>query len=76
MNITVVVILVVGLLWAIGTFFGVIGQMSKPFKSLPYQSNSAQIRLKEQETIEDTEAKRKKLMEDMKQRISDGARKY
>ncbi|MBF0571279.1 MAG: hypothetical protein HQL12_05345 [Candidatus Omnitrophica bacterium] len=75
MNIGIIIIIAFAGLWAIGIFLGAIGGFSKAFTNTPAATDSSEIKSQEQQTIQDTEEKRKKLMEDMKQKIED-AKKY
>ncbi len=77
MNLTVIILLAIGGLWVIGAFFGFIGTVPKAFKNDPTMHiDSSRIKSQSQESVESTEEKRKRMMEDMKQRISDQQRRY
>jgi hypothetical protein len=76
MNVAITVIVLAGLLWVMGLFLGVIGGTSKAFKDDPsLKINSSQLKAKGAESIRSTEEKRQRLMEDMKQKISDSSRR-
>jgi hypothetical protein len=70
MNIGIVIVIVAGL-WALAVFFGVIGNMSKPFWHNSAVLDSSSIKSEEQKTIEETQDKQQKLMDDMKQKMRD-----
>ena len=74
--IIIIIIIAIAGLWALGIFFGLIGGLSKTFTHTPAALDSSAIKSREQQTIEDTEAKRQKLMDDMKQKMEDSQRKY
>jgi hypothetical protein len=77
MNIAIIAAIIVGLLWAMGLFLGVIGGTSKAFKDNPSPTiNSKHIKAQSEESIRSTEEKRQRLMDDMKQKISDSNRRY
>ena len=71
----IIVIAFVGL-WAVGVFLGAIGGLSNVFTHTPAAMDSSAIKTQEQQTIDDTEAKRKQLMDDMKQKVQDASHKY
>ena len=76
MNIGVIIVVAVLGLWAVGVFLGAIGSMSKAFTHAPSAVDSSEIKTQEQKTIDDTEEKRQRLMDDMKQKIQDGSHRY
>jgi hypothetical protein len=76
MNMGIIIIIAVAGLWALGIFLGLIGGISKTFTHVPAAIDSSSIKSQEQKTIEDTEEKRQKLMDDMKQKIQDAGQKY
>ena len=77
MNLTIIILLIIGGLWFAGTFFGFIGSVPKAFKNDPSSHiDSSRTKSQSQDSIESTEEKRQRLMEDMKQRISDQQRRY
>ena len=76
MNIGIVILIAIAGLWVLGVFLGVIGGLSKPFTHNPQAIDSSEIKAQEQKTIEDTETKRKQLMEDMNQKMQDMSQKY
>ncbi len=72
LNIGIIVVLAVAGIWVLGVFLGIIGGISKPFSSRsPAAVDSSVVQAQEQKTIEDTEAKRKQLMDNMKQKMQD-----
>ncbi len=76
MNMGIIIVIAIAGLWALGIFWGVIGGLSKAFTHTPAAIDSSSIKSQEQQTIEDTEAKRQKLMDDMKQKMEDAGKKY
>ena len=69
--------IVVGGLWFLGVFFSFIGGMPKAFQNAPTSTiDASHVRSQQKTTVQDTEEKRRQMMEDMKQKISDGNRKY
>ncbi len=76
MNLGIIIIIAVAAIWALGVFLGVIGGLSKPFSHQSQAIDSSQVKSQEQQTIEDTEAKRQKLMDDMKQKEQDMKQHY
>ena len=75
MNFTWIVLLVIGMLCALGLFLGYIGGMGKSFKDKTPGIDSSAVKSQQRQTIEETERKRQQYMDDMKQKISDGYRK-
>ena len=76
MNMGIIIAIALAGLWALGIFFGLIGGLSKTFTHTPAAIDSSSIKSQEQQTIEDTEAKRQKLMDDMRQKMKDAGQKY
>ena len=76
MNIGIIIVIAIAGLWTLGIFLGVIGGLSKTFAHIPAAIDSSSIKSQEQQTIEDTEAKRQKLMDDMRQKMKDAGQKY
>lgn len=76
MNMGIIIIIAIGGLWALGIFLGAIGGLSKAFTHTPAAMDSTLIKDQAQKTIDDTETKRKKMMDDMKQRIDDSNKRY
>jgi hypothetical protein len=76
MNMGIIIIIAIAGLWAIGVFLGAIGGLSKSFTHTPAAMDSSEIKSREQQIIDDTEAKRKQMMDDMKQKIRDSQNKY
>ena len=74
MNMGIIIIIAIAGLWAIGVFLGAIGGLSKSFTHTPSAMDSSEIKSQEQRTIDDTEAKRQKMMDDVKQKIEDSKR--
>lgn len=75
MNFGIMIIIVIVGLWALGVFLGAIGKLTSPSHN-PAAIDSSEIKSQEQKTIDETEAKRQKLMDDMKQQIEDRSKKY
>jgi len=71
MNLGIIILIAVAGLWALGIFFGAIGGLSKTFTHTPSAIDSSNIQRQEQQSIDDTEDKREKLMDDMKQKMED-----
>ena len=76
MNIGIIIIIALAGLWALGIFFGVIGGVSKTFNHDSVTIDSSEVKSQEQKTIDDTEAKRQKLMDDMKPKMEDAGHHY
>jgi hypothetical protein len=76
MNMGIIIIIAIGGLWAIGVFLGVIGGFSKAFTHTPTAMDSSAIKTQAQQSIDETEEKRKQMMEDMKQKMEDAQNKY
>lgn len=76
MNMGIIIVIAIAGLWALGIFLGLIGGLSKTFTHTPAAIDSSSIKSREQQTIEDTEAKRQKLMDDMRQKMQDAGQKY
>jgi hypothetical protein len=72
----IIIIIAVAGIWALGIFLGLIGGLSKTFTHAPAAMDSSSIKDQEQQTIEDTEEKQKKLMDDMKQKREDAGQNY
>lgn len=76
MNIGIIIVIAIAGLWALGVFLGLIGSLSKPFTHNSAAIDSSEIKSQAQQTIDDTEAKRKQMMDDMKQKIEDANQKF
>ena len=76
MNFGIIIVIAIAALWAIGVFLGVIGGVSKAFTHSPAAMDSSAVKSQEQKSIEDTEERRQKLMDDMKQKIEDANQKF
>jgi hypothetical protein len=76
MNMGIIIIVAIAGLWAIGVFLGVVGGLSKTFTHNPAAMDSSDIKAQAQQSIDDTEAKRKQMMDDMKQKMQDAQNKY
>jgi len=76
MNFGIIIVIAIAALWALGVFLGAIGSMSKAFTHTPAAMDSSNIKSQAQQSIDDTEEKRQKLMDDMKQKIEDANQKY
>jgi hypothetical protein len=76
MNIGIIIVIAIAGVWALGIFLGLIGSLSKPFTHNSAVIDSSAVKSQEQQTIQDTEAKRKKMMDDIKQKIEDANKKY
>jgi hypothetical protein len=72
----IIIIIAIAGLWALGIFLGIIGGLSKSFSHNPAGLDSSEIQSQEQKTIDDTEEKRQKMMDDMKQKIDDGSQHF
>jgi len=73
MNVGIIIIITIAGLWALGIFLGAIGGLSKTFTHAPAAMDSSSIKSQEQQTIQETEEKRQKLMGDIKQKMEDSA---
>lgn len=71
MNMGIIIIVAIIGLWALGIFFGAIGGLTKPFKNNTPVIDSTLVKDQEQKSIDETEAKRQQLMDDMKQKMED-----
>jgi hypothetical protein len=71
MNMGIIIIIAVLGVWGLGVFFGVITGLTKPFKNNTAAIDSSSIKDQEQKTIDDTNEKQQKLMDDMKQKMED-----
>lgn len=76
MNMGIVIIIAIAVLWGLGIFLGAIGGLSKAFTHTPAAMDSSAIKSQAQQTIDDTEAKRKQMMDDIKQKMEDANQKY
>lgn len=76
MNIGIIIFIAIAGLWAVGVFLGAIGGFTKTFTHTPAAMDSSSIKSQQQQTIEDTEVKRQKMMDDMKQKIEDANKKF
>jgi hypothetical protein len=76
MNIGIIIVIAILGLWAIGIFLGAIGGLSKTFAHSPAALDSSTIKDQAQQSIDDTNAKQQKLMDDMKQKMEDAGQKY
>ena len=76
MNSGIILLIAIAAIWALGIFFGLIGGLSKTFTHAPTAMDSSTIKSQEQQTIQDTEEKRQKLMDDLKQKMEDQNKKY
>ena len=76
MNMGIIIVIAIAGLWALGVFLGVIGGLSKTFTHTPATLDSSSIKSQEHQTIEDTEAKRQKMMDDMKEKIHAASQKF
>ena len=74
MNMGIIIVIAIAGLWALGIFLGLIGGLSKSFTHTPAAIDSSAVKAQEQQTIDDTEAKRQKMMDDMQQKIQDAGR--
>ena len=72
----IIIIVAIAGIWALGIFFGLIGGLSKTFTHTPSALDSSAIKSQEQQTIDDTQDKQKKLMDDMRQKMEDAKNKY
>ena len=72
----IIILIAIAGFWALGIFLGLIGGLSKSFTHNPAAMDSSEIKTQEQKTIEDTEAKRKQMMDDMKQKMQDANQKF
>ena len=75
MNIGIMIVVVIAAIWALGILIGMIGGLPKN-PHTPTAIDSSAVQDKEQQTIDDTEAKRQKLMDDMKQKMEDAGQKF
>ncbi len=73
---TILAIVLIALLWAAGTFFGVIGGLPKAFKKAPPSSiNGKATQQAQQDFVDATKEKQQQYMDDVKQRIKDSSMK-
>jgi len=71
MNFGIVIVIAIIAIWALGIFLGAIGGFTKNFSHNQDAIDSSSVKDQEQKTIDDTEAKRQKMMDDMQQKIED-----
>lgn len=76
MNLGYILIIIFGVCWVLSLFFGYITGLSKTFSRPPAAMDSSAIKTEEQKTIDDTKDKQKQMIEDMKEKIRDGYKKY
>jgi len=78
MNVTVLILCLIGGLWGLGLFFGYVTGMGKTFQKTPdsISIQSARSKKQQHQTAEDTQTKQQQLMDDMKQKIRDNSNKY
>ena len=76
MNIGIIIVIAVAAIWALGIFLGLIGSFSKPFVHNNGAIDSSSIKAQEEQTIQETEAKRQKMMDDIKQKMQDSNQKF
>jgi hypothetical protein len=72
MNLGIIILVVIGGIWALGLFLGAIGGLSKTFTPTPTSAiDSSAVKSQQQQTIDDTEEKRQQLMDEMQQKMED-----
>ena len=78
MNIGVIILIAIAGILGFRVFFwgSSVELYPNPSRTPPAAMDSSLIKSQEQQTIEDTEAKRQKMMDDMKQKIEDAGKKY
>jgi len=76
MNIVIILLIAIAGLWALGIFLGVVGGLSKTFTNTTPAIDSSSTKSKEEQTIQQTEEKRQKLMDDLKQKMEDARQKH
>ena len=76
MNIGIIIIIGFLSIWALGVFWGAIGGLSKTFTTPPSGIDSSSIKAQEQHSIDETEEKRQRMMDDIKQKMQDAQRKF
>ena len=65
----------VGGLWCMGMFWGYLTGLGKSFKAPPAATiPSSHIKSKQRESVEDAQERHRKLMDDLKQKVSDTRR--
>ena len=74
----IIILCVIGGLWALGIFSGYLTSLGKNFKNTPSSiaSQAATVMDQQHRAAEDARAKQQELMEAMKRKIADGTRKY
>lgn len=77
-NLYGLLLIIVGILWGIGLFWGYITGLQKSFKSDKQMEalDSSKIKRKQKSIAQDAEEKRKQMMEDHKQRLKDYQNKF
>ncbi len=73
MNIGMIIVIAFAVLWALGVFMGAIGGFSKGFSNTPQAIDSSDIKSQQRRTIDETEEKRQKMMDDIKQKMQDAS---
>ncbi len=74
MYITNMILISLGIFAAAWLFFGFISGIGKTFKTPPKTSNTAQLRSRQEESVQETQRKQRQAMDDMRQKIADGMR--
>ena len=74
MNMGIIIAVALLALWALGVFLGAIGGLSKPFKTPSGSINSSALKSQERKKAQETEEKRERMMEDLKQKMRDAKR--
>jgi len=72
---TILVVAFAGL-WALSLFCAYISGLSKTFSRTPAAMDSSSLKTQEQKIIQDTKDKQQQMMDDIKQKIQDGNKKY
>ena len=75
MYITNMLLIGLGIFAAAWLFFGFISGIGKTFKTPPRISNTAQLRSRQEEFLQETQRKQHQAMDDLKQKIADGTHK-
>ena len=76
MNFGIIIIIAIAAIWALSIFLGLIGGIFKTPPPTPAAMDSSEIQSQEQQTIDETEAKRQKMMDDIKQKMEDSGKNY
>ena len=78
MNFIIIIVCLIGGIWALGIFSGYVTGLGKSFKNTPTSiaAQSAKIKDQQRQATQDARMKQQELMDEMKRKIADGTRKF